>query len=454
MHRSLLALALAAATGVAPAAAQVLPHPITVDRLPNGLTVVTAPFDSPGIVAHYVVVRVGARDEVEPGHTGFAHFFEHMMFRGTERFPSGAYEALLQSLGADNNANTGGDRTCYTTVLPASALPTLVDVEADRFRNLAYPLEGFQTEAHTIWGEYLTAISDPMLRMEETLLSMAFTTHTYGHTVIGWPDDIKKMPEYYDFSVEFFRRFYTPDNAFVVVAGDVDRDALLALVTEKLGGWDRRLDAPEVPVEPGQTEARQRHVDWPGPAPRRIFAAWKAPAFSVAGDGGAVDVAIELLFGETSDVYRRLVVEERKLLSLEPWTGWDRDPTLVVLDAKLADGFSFDEAVAAFQAAIDDLAAGNVDPQRIDEVKSHVRWAVPMALETPADVAGLLTRVISAVGDPGALEAYVARLGTITADDVVRVAAQWLRAAHRNVVTLAPAPPPPADAAAGEGGAP
>ena len=152
MQRRILALLLTVAAA-APAAAQVLPHPVTVDRLPNGLTVVTAPFDSPGIVAHYIVVRVGSRNEVESGRTGFAHLFEHMMFRGTERFPSQEYERLIQSLGADNNANTSSDRTCYTTVLPTAALPTLVDVEADRFQNLAYAVEGFQTEAHTTHGE-------------------------------------------------------------------------------------------------------------------------------------------------------------------------------------------------------------------------------------------------------------------------------------------------------------
>ncbi|MBI5501570.1 MAG: insulinase family protein [Deltaproteobacteria bacterium] len=444
MHRILLALALCAAVA-APAAAQILPHPATVDRLPNGLTVVTAPFDSPGIVAVYIVVRVGSRNEVEAGRTGFAHFFEHMMFRGTERFPAEQYERLVQSLGADNNANTSSDRTCYTTVLPAAALPTLIDVEADRFQNLSYSVEGFQTEAHAIHGEYLTAISDPGLKMEETLLSMAFTTHTYGHTVIGWLEDIDRMPEGYDFSLEFFHRFYTPDNTFIVVAGDVDRDALLALVTEKFGGWERRLDAPEVPAEPEQLEPRSRHVDWTGPAPRRMFAAWKAPAFSAATvDSAAIDVASELIFGETGALYRRLVVEEQKLLTLDRWGTMDRDPTLLVLDAKLAGSFSFDDAVADFQGAIDAAAAGEVDAAHVEEVKSNVRYGLPMALETPAQVAGLLAQVISATGDPLALDAYVERIGEVTPADVSRVAGTWLAAAHRNVVTLAPAPAAPA----------
>ena len=450
MTRVLLILALVAAAAV-PAQAQVLPHPVTVDTLPNGLTVVTAPFDSPGIVALYIVVRVGSRNEVEAGHTGFAQFFEHMMFRGTERYPADAYDRLLQSLGADNNANTSMDRTCYTAVVPTSALPTLIDVEADRFQNLSYSLEGFQTEAHTIHGEYLTAISDPAFKMEETLLSLAFTRHSYGHTVIGWLPDIEKMPEYHDYSLDFFRRYYTPDNAFVVAAGDVDRDSFLALVTEKFGSWDRRLDAPPVPEEPDQTEPRRQHVDWPGPAPREMFAAWKAPSFSQApADAAALDVAAELLFGETSDLYRRLVVEEQKLLTLDMWPSLDRDPTLLVLDAKLNDTITFDEAIAAFQAAIDALAGGAVDADRVEEVKSHVRYGLPMQLETPADVAGLLAAFISATGDPLSLDAYVQRIEAVTTADVSRIAGRWLVANHRNVVTLAPTAAP----AAGEGGVP
>jgi len=451
MHRSLLAFAVAAALA-ASAGAQVLPHPVSVDRLPNGLTVVTAPFDSPGIVATYIVVRVGSRNEVEAGHTGFAHFFEHMMFKGTERYPADQYERMLQSMGADNNGNTSNDRTAYTTVLPASALPTLLDVEADRFQNLSYDLVNFQTEANTIHGEYLTAISDPALKMEETLLSMAFTSHTYGHTVIGWLADIEQMPQYYDFSVEFFRRYYTPDNTFVIGAGDVTREAFLALVTEKLGGWDRRLEAPEVPVEAEQTEARRQHVDWPGPAPRRMFCGWKAPAFSTASvDSAALDVATELIFGETSDLYRRLVVEEQQLLTLDMWPAMNRDPGLFVLDAKLADSLGFDEAIDAFQQAIDAVAAGGVDAARVDEVKSHVRYLIPMTLETPDDVAGLLGEIVAATGDPLALDAYVQRIGEVTPADISRVAGSWLTAARRNVVTLASAPAPAAPA---EGGAP
>ncbi len=438
--RTILTIVVVAAAAARPGAAQVFPAPPSVDVLQNGLVVVTAPMDSPGIAASYILVRTGSRDEVEPGRTGFAHFFEHMMFRGTERYPADAYERMLQSFGADNNAYTSEDETCYTVVLPSAALPALLDIEGDRFRNLSYGVEAFQTEAHTIHGEYRTAVSDPSLRMLETLLPMAFTRHTYGHTVIGWEDDIRGMPDLYEFSLSFFRRYYTPDNTTVIVAGDVDRDSIVTLVREKFGPWRGRRDTPQVPVEPEQTEPRSAHVDWPGPAPRWMFVGWKAPGFSTATvDSAALDVAAELLFGGTGDLYERLVVQERRLLTLEPWPSRNRDPSLLVVDAKLADGVAFDEIVDRMQRAADDLAAGNVDPARVEEVKSHVRYALPMSLQTPADAAGLLARFTAATGDPASVEDYARRVADVTPQDVVRVARANLAASRRNVVTLAPA---------------
>ena len=118
-----------------------------VETLPNGMRVVMVPWASPGIVAYYTLVRAGSRDEVEAGHTGFAHFFEHMMFRGTSAHPAEEYAARLNAVGADGNAYTTNDYTCYTIVAPTTALSMLVELEADRFQNLRYEEAAFRTEA-------------------------------------------------------------------------------------------------------------------------------------------------------------------------------------------------------------------------------------------------------------------------------------------------------------------
>ena len=130
----------------------VFPYSVQKTTLENGLTVMSVAFDSPGITAYYTVVRTGSRNEVEKGLSGFAHFFEHMMFRGTEAFPADKYNDVLKSLGADSNAFTTKDYTCYHMTIPATALATAVRIESDRFQNLKYDEPSFQKEAAPCWA--------------------------------------------------------------------------------------------------------------------------------------------------------------------------------------------------------------------------------------------------------------------------------------------------------------
>src|ERR1017187_2459218 len=187
----------------------ILPYPIQTSVLDNGLTVISVPFDSPGIIAYYAIVRTGARNEVEKGLSGFAHFFEHMMFRGTNAFPSDKYNDVLKSLGADSNAFTNED--CTT----------------------------FHKEAHAVLGEYNKSASSPFLKLNEVMQNTAYTKHTYKHTTIGFLADIKDMPNQYAYSKIFFDRWYRPENCTIIVAGDVKHEGLLALVKQYYGTWQR-----------------------------------------------------------------------------------------------------------------------------------------------------------------------------------------------------------------------
>src|SRR5215211_4703712 len=137
-----------------PASVKILPFPIQQKALANGLNVVTVPFNSPGLAAFYIVVRAGSREEVEEGKTGFAHFFEHMMFRGTDKYSKEAYDEIMKSIGASANANTSLDRTVYHFTGNASMLETMFELEADRFQNLKYSVHDFKTEAGAVKGEY------------------------------------------------------------------------------------------------------------------------------------------------------------------------------------------------------------------------------------------------------------------------------------------------------------
>ncbi|MCZ7680173.1 MAG: insulinase family protein [Sandaracinaceae bacterium] len=254
-----------------------------IERLPNGLTVISVPWESPGIVAYYTLVRVGSRDEVEPGHSGFAHLFEHMMFRGTERYPQDRYEQVIQSFGADNNAYTSQDYTLYTLTAPSSALERVVEIEADRFQNLSYDEAAFRTETGAVRGEYDTSASNPFLKMWEALSELSFTRHTYGHTTLGYLRDIDAMPEKLDYSRRFFRRFYTPDNSTIIAVGDVDHARLTQLVRQHYGRWRGRRDQPPIPTEPEPAQGSTRHIDWPGAASPRMFVGYRTPGFASGG---------------------------------------------------------------------------------------------------------------------------------------------------------------------------
>jgi len=153
--------------------------------LANGLRIFVVPYDSPGLVAYYSVVRTGSRNEVEAGKSGFAHFFEHMMFRGTERYSTERYNAEIKAMGADSNAFTAEDMTVYHILAGKSALAKVVEIEADRFLNLKYDEASFQKEARAVLGEYNKGSSDPLQKMDEALHDHAFAVHSYKHTPSG-----------------------------------------------------------------------------------------------------------------------------------------------------------------------------------------------------------------------------------------------------------------------------
>ncbi len=312
MFRALLfAFALAVAALSGPAAAQkappkgkFFPYSMKVTTLPNGLTVVRVPFSSPGLVAYYTVVRVGSRNEVEPGHTGFAHFFEHMMFKGTKNWPEGTREALLGKLGFNENAFTSDDVTVYHVNGPSKGLRELIEVEADRFKNLEYPEPSFQTEAKAVLGEYHKNAANPALKMEEALNSTAFTQHTYRHTTLGFYEDIKKMPEYYEYSKQFFARWYTPDNTMIFIVGDFDDGQVMSLVQKHYGDWKGKAAKVVIPAEPPQKAPRSTHVDWPTPTLSRHIVAWHTPATKPnTMDGAIQNVLAPYLTGPTSPLY-------------------------------------------------------------------------------------------------------------------------------------------------------
>ncbi len=422
------------------AQATTFPFPMQSETLPSGLRVVTVPMDSPGLFAYFTLVRVGSRNEVEPGHTGFAHFFEHMMFRGTERFPAERQAQLTRDLGLHSNAFTWDDETVYFYAGPKTALPQVIEMEADRFQHLKYAKEAFQTEAKAVLGEYNKDFADPAMKMEEALLDRAFVRHTYKHTTIGVLADVLKMPEQYDYSLQFFRRFYRPDNCTLFVIGDFDRAAVLKTIRAEYGAWRGHAEPAAVPIEPPQTQERSATVDWPSQAKPRVLVGWHTP------EAGTQAAAVQkvlgpYLFGEASPLYRELVLERQLVESFEVAYLDDdrpghRDPRLFYYQATAKRPNDLPAVMAAVDRAIAALANGQVNAQLLSDVKRHLRYGLLTSLETPTRVGEFLSLVVAPTGDLGALDRLFDQMAGVTPAALSSFAQQYLVPTHRTTVTL------------------
>ncbi len=246
----ILAAAMATALNAATPSSDILPFKATEKTLPNGLKVIVVPTGFPNIVAIYIPVQTGSRNEVEPGKSGFAHFFEHMMFRGTKNVTPEEYERALTKAGARSNAYTTDDYTCYHTTLAKEDLETMLRLEADRFQNLSYSEAAFKTEARAVLGEYNKNSANPTSKIFEAQRDTAFDVHTYKHTTMGFLKDIEEMPNQFAYSKVFFDRWYRPEYTTVIVAGDVDPAKVIPLVEKYWGGWTRGSFKAAIPQEP------------------------------------------------------------------------------------------------------------------------------------------------------------------------------------------------------------
>ncbi len=438
MRVRLLLAALLLMAPLTAAAKKTAPFPFQKElhTLPNGLRVVFVPYDSRGLVAYYTLMRVGSRNEAEPGRSGYAHFFEHMMFRGTKKHPSTEYSATMTKAGLNTNAFTSEDMTVYHLFGPSQALKTIVDYEADRFQNLDYAEDEFKTEAGAILGEYAKSASNPEQKLEEKILETAFDQHTYRHTVIGYLDDVKAMPSGFAYSREFFRRYYTPDNATVIVAGDFDRKQALDWITAAYSSWQGKLDPVKIPVEPEQKGPREARVDWKSPTLPRTYLGWHTPG---AGDlkAAAIQTVLDAyLFGPTSPLYQELVLGQQLVDSFDGEFDNHRDPNLFGVLARVKNEADVPTVERAIVEEIAKLAKGAVDKKRLDAVRSHRKYGAILSLETADRVAVVLAHTTAQTGDLEFFNKLYSAMDDLKPSDLSAFAAKYLTDQNRTIVRL------------------
>ncbi|MGX4644175.1 M16 family metallopeptidase [Massilia sp. SYSU DXS3249] len=428
----------AASNAPAAAGGDVLPFKATEKTLANGLKIIVVPTGFPNLVSVTIPVQTGSRNEIEPGKSGFAHFFEHMMFRGTKAYPPEKYQEIITKAGARRNAYTSDDLTNYYTTFAKEDLETVLKVEADRFQHLSYPVEAFKTESRAVLGEYNKNSANPMQKLFETQREAAFTTHTYKHTTMGFLKDIEDMPNQYEYSKVFFDRWYRPEKTTIIVAGDVEPKRAIALVEKYWAGWQKGTYKAPVPAEPAAKGAQYRHVPWPTATLPLVTVAFRAPAFSeTQKDQAALSMLLSLSFGRTSPLYKRLVQDEQKVDQLFDFTPNRVDPTLATIGARVkkpADALYVRDAILQTVARLRDTP---VTAKELLDAKSAQKYGLIRSLDNTEQIAATLASYVHFNRSYGTLNRYYRLVDSLTPADLQAAARKYLVDDSMIVTTLA-----------------
>jgi len=409
---------------------------VTRHVLGNGLVVLVHEDHSAPVVSTYVFYKTGSRNEI-PGHTGLAHLFEHMMFNGSRAFGPGSFDDLIEGNGGSTNGYTTRDYTAYLNDAPRESLPILLALESDRMAHLLITPENLAQERGIVMEERRLRIDNSVGgAMWEALYLQAFVASPYRWHPVGFMADLERI----DLAAArgFYERHYAPNNAVLVVAGDVDTAEALRLVRARFGGL-RPAPAPE-PVhmdEPAQEGERRVVVRKPAELPEIMIGYHGVEARHA--DRAALDVADELLAGGRSARLSELLVREREVAS-DVWSNlqWAIGPDLFVIGAKARPG----KDAAALVAGIDDGIAGlSSRPPTADEVDAAVRrlrasWA--RSLERVSGKANQIGTYELVFGDHRALGRVLDEWKAVTPADVQRVVATYLRPDNRTIVELEP----------------
>ncbi|HEV2862820.1 MAG TPA: pitrilysin family protein [Pyrinomonadaceae bacterium] len=417
---------------------KIFPYKYTIDDLPNGLRLVTVPTDYPNLVALYIVVSAGSRNEVEAGKSGFAHFFEHMMFRGSENFTPEQREEIFKRAGAETNAYTTDDRTVYHATFSKEDLDQIMRAEADRFLRLKYTPAQFKTEAKAVKGEYDKNSANPFYKISEVMRETAFKRHTYSHTTMGYLKDIEDMPNQFDYSQQFFQRFYRPEYTTIVLVGDVTRDGALEMTKKYWSDWKRGDYRADIPDEPEQKESRTAQIEWPSPTLPHVAVAFHAPRYSDdERDFAALNLFQQIAFGENSDIYQRLVLKEQKVDVFEPDFSMQADPELFAVYARVKDpadvSYVRDLILKHFERYKTEL----VPQDKLDATRSRMRYGFAMRMNSNSAIAGAIAPYVAIKRTPETLNTLFETYQRVTPEDIREAARKYFREEARTIVTLA-----------------
>lgn len=416
----------------------------TVERtLANGLKVIVKTDRRAPVVVSQVWYKAGSMDE-KTGTTGVAHALEHMMFKGTKKVPGAEFSRLIAAAGGQENAFTSRDHTAYFQTLPADRLSLSFKLESDRMANLTLKADDFAKEIQVVMEERRMRTDDnPGAKLYEALLATAYEAHPYHHPVIGWMGDLKNMTV--DDVRHWYQSWYAPDNATLVVVGDVEPDKVFKLATEYFGP----IHAHDLPVrkaltEPPQLGEKQVNVKAPAKLPE-VAMAWKAPRLVDPVkdvDPYALEVLSGILDGNDSARLTRSLVKEQQV-ALSVGTDYDpvsRGPGTFVIDATPAEGKSVAEVEAAVRAVIKRIQDLGVDDKELARVKSQVVAGHVYQQDSLFYQAMLIGEWVTAGHRWQDLDRHLAGIKAVTAAQVQEVAKKYFVDDHLTIGTLDPQP--------------
>ncbi len=411
--------------------------PYLMRDLENGLRVIVVQTDYPDIVTIQIPVQTGSRNEVEEGKTGFAHFFEHMMFRGTEQYSQEEYSEILKKAGADQNAYTTDDYTNYHITFTKDDLEKVIELEADRFQNLAYTESQFRTEALAVKGEYLKNFSNPLSKMFERISDLMFDEHTYEHTTMGFIEDIEAMPDQMEYAELFFDRWYRPEKTVVILVGDVDPEETFELVKQYWGSWQPGDYEIDVPVEPPLPGPRYEHLQWESPTQPWLTMTYRGPAFiPTEPDMPALDVVAAVYFSDSSELYKKLVIDEQWVDQLIAYFPNQIDPGMLLIAARLTDSAHAPAVRGAINETLATVRTELVSEDKLAQTKSRLRYGFTSQLDNSGSIGEILAEFVQYSRTPETINEVYRSYDALTPEQIRDVANRYFVDSQRVTLTL------------------
>jgi zinc protease len=419
--------------GEAPISARTPPE-IRSLTLDNGLEIIVWPdHDIPNVVL-YNFVRAGGRNEY-PGITGVSHFFEHMMFLGTENLAPGEFDRVMEAAGGRNNAYTSEDVTAYIDWFPRSALETIFELEGDRFENLNIVPEVFESERQVVYSERRSSIdNNNAWKLMEQLQATAFVAHPYQFPVIGWPSDIESWTQ--DDLIDYYRTYYAPNNRTIVVTGDVTTTEVFGLAEEYFAPTPAQPSPPPVrTVEPIQSGERRIVVDAPAQTPL-LQVAFHSPK-AADPDALALSLLLRILAdGDSSRLHRTLVEQEGVALSVNSLLHEGFDPGLTVFFLTLPPGGDLEAAERRLIAELERVISDGVSREELAKARNKLVADFWRDLSTISGKAAAIGRFQVFHGNYEKLFLLPERTETITTEDLRTVATEVFRRGNMTVGIL------------------